>query len=291
MRCAASFVACNISTTTTTTTTTVSQYCGGTCKDGNTTTSHININNNQYQQQQSQSRSLLLAAPSRRPPARARMASPELNDALLAAAAQGSLADIQSLLDRQADVNARAADQSTPLHLATSNGHLQCIELLLDHRANVNARSADYSTPLHLAANNGHHQCIEPLLDRGASINARDSADDTPLHRAAKRAHNRCVELLLDRGANKLLYNVCGLTLHTWLAPFSLYRIAEPRRHSRSKQPRYNHCGSDPQSQYVHSIDQSIITPADLTTDCCRSFVCVGIWHCIEPPRRVSMAN
>jgi len=100
----------------------------------------------------------------------------QLNDALIEAAKQGSLADIQSLLDRHADINALGCYDSTPLHTAALKGHHQCIELLLDRHANVNARDNIQRTPLHRASWKGHHHCIEILLDRGADkslINVR----------------------------------------------------------------------------------------------------------------------
>ena len=110
----------------------------------------------------------------------------ELYDALVRAAEQGSLADIQSLLDQQADINALDINTHyTPLHHASSRGHHQCVELLLDRHADVNAVGFNNITPLHCASRNGHHQCIELLIDRGAdkSINdVREDGRDSLLH-------------------------------------------------------------------------------------------------------------
>jgi len=93
-----------------------------------------------------------------------------LNDALFIAAEYGLLEDIQSLLDRQADVNALGANGATPLHNASSNAHHQCVALLLDRHADINASGCTYIkyTPLHYASMRGNRRCIQILLDYGA---------------------------------------------------------------------------------------------------------------------------
>ena len=90
----------------------------------------------------------------------------ELDEALLEAAEDGSITEIQSLLDRHANIHARDYKGATPLHLASLAGHHQCIELLLDRHADINAVTRYNDTPLHYASSEGHHQCIELLLDR-----------------------------------------------------------------------------------------------------------------------------
>jgi len=132
----------------------------------------------------------------------------QLNDALIEAAKQDSLADIQSLLDQHADINSRNFLHSTPLHYASMNGNHQCIEILLDRHADINALANNNSTPLHNASSNGHHQCIELLLDRHADINALGCYNNTPLHCASLIGNRQCIEILLDYGADKSFINV-----------------------------------------------------------------------------------
>ena len=50
----------------------------------------------------------------------------ELNEALLEAAEHGSITEIQSLLDRHADIHALDNEDATPLHLASWEGHHRC---------------------------------------------------------------------------------------------------------------------------------------------------------------------
>ena len=115
-------------------------------------------------------RSLLLpSACSLAPLADTRMTSQQsLNDALFQAVRQGSLTDIESLVNRHADVNAVGHDKNTPLHVACSNGRHQCVKLLLDRRAEIDAVGSQNQTPLHAASQSGHYQCVGILLNRGA---------------------------------------------------------------------------------------------------------------------------
>jgi len=136
----------------------------------------------------------------------------ELNNALLEAAEDGSITEIQSLLDRHADIHALDGEDATPLHLASETGHHQCVELLLDRHANIHAIDVYDNRPLHFASETGHHQCVELLLDRHADINALNSDHETPLLRASFEGHHQCVEVLLDRHADP---NAPGRKYHT----------------------------------------------------------------------------
>ena len=87
------------------------------------------------------------------------------------------------LLEHGADVNARANDDSTPLHLAAMSaryGRVDVIRVLLEHGADVNARKTDGSTPLHLTA----RLCAENtrvLLEHGANVAAEDGRGNIAL--------------------------------------------------------------------------------------------------------------
>ena len=55
------------------------------------------------------------------------------------------------LLERGADVNACAKNESTPLHVAAYKGKLEPVLFLLEHGAHVNVKNNKGKTPLHLA--------------------------------------------------------------------------------------------------------------------------------------------
>lgn len=74
------------------------------------------------------------------------------------------------LLDRGADIEARAADDYTPLHEAVRAGNLAAVTVLLTRGANINAQCSLYegSTALEIAIGQGNFQIVESLLHRDA---------------------------------------------------------------------------------------------------------------------------
>ena len=134
----------------------------------------------------------------------------------------------QLLLTHGADINARSADECTPLHLASEMGNLDFVRWLLNHGAEVNPQNAYGLTPLHLAAihgltdvssnqasNNGNTDIVHLLLDHGADADVRDNNGNTPLHSATFGGHIEVVRILLalnvevnardDKGSTPLL--------------------------------------------------------------------------------------
>lgn len=68
-----------------------------------------------------------------------------------------------------------SADQTgmTPLHVAAGNSQLGCARaLVVDYGAEVEARAANGSTPLYLAASRGNADMIKLLASLGADPNA-----------------------------------------------------------------------------------------------------------------------
>ncbi|MDR3180215.1 MAG: ankyrin repeat domain-containing protein, partial [Holosporaceae bacterium] len=109
------------------------------------------------------------------------------------AAENGSVAVVNVLLDRGADVNGkdyRAFFQKascTPLHLAVENGHLEVVNVLLAKEADVNDVDYEGRTPLYDAAKNGHVDVVKALLEAGADASkAITRYNKTPLDEAAE---------------------------------------------------------------------------------------------------------
>ena len=95
---------------------------------------------------------------------------------------------------------------NTPLHAAVAGGgharhgrELALIELLLAHGADVNARDASGSAPLHLAAHEGSWKAIEILLSSGVHVNVRDNEGRTPLAVAIREGNKDAADLLRRR--------------------------------------------------------------------------------------------
>lgn len=67
------------------------------------------------------------------------------------------------MVEHSADVNARQAQDFTPLHAAADNGQLDMVALLLAHGADPGARMAPGKTPADFARERGHTAVAEAL--------------------------------------------------------------------------------------------------------------------------------
>ena len=127
------------------------------------------------------------------------------DERLLAAARDGQVEIVRSLLEEGADVNAARGDGLTALHLAAEGGHLTVAEALVAAGAAVDAgtRIGGY-TALHIAARAGHGAVVLHLLEAGADPNTRTTNSGvTALHLAAGATGGRpAVAALLDHGAD-----------------------------------------------------------------------------------------
>ena len=120
---------------------------------------------------------------------------------LIEAVRGGDPAAVRTLLDRGADVDARAADGAAALHWAAYADDLAMVELLLDAGADVAARNRAGVTPLSLAAAGAGAALVERLIEAGADPDERLPGGETPLMMAARTGRVAVLAVLLDRGA------------------------------------------------------------------------------------------
>lgn len=104
----------------------------------------------------------------------------------------------------------------TPLHIAAHSASVPATQLLVDRHANVDARAADGSTALHVAAKQflAYKRLIRILLDGGADVDAADARGRTPLHVLAAeggRYRKAAISLLRSRNARLDLRDADGL--------------------------------------------------------------------------------
>ena len=116
------------------------------------------------------------------------------------------------LASRKVNVEARNAQDESPLMLAALKGHVEAVRALIARDADVNKTGW---APLHYAASAGspqHVAIIALLLENHAFIDAASPNGTTPLMMAAHYGSNEAVQLLLEEGADPTLKNQLGLT-------------------------------------------------------------------------------
>lgn len=102
------------------------------------------------------------------------------------AVARGKVAEVASLVDSGADINAANASGQTPLHLAAANGDAGMVQVLLEDGAEFDLLdTGEGLSALHVAAQCGHEQVVDLLVRYGADLEARTMHQQTPLHLAA----------------------------------------------------------------------------------------------------------
>lgn len=124
--------------------------------------------------------------------------------ALHLAAFSGVPGAVQMLLDRGADIHARARTRfkNTPLQVALLDGQLATVKLLLERGADPLVRQARGFAPLHEAALLGRRDLVDVLLAAGAEINARADDGRTPLSEAMRRKHSELAGYLRSKGGH-----------------------------------------------------------------------------------------
>jgi ankyrin repeat protein len=143
------------------------------------------------------------------------------------AAEKGDLAKVKELLKSDASLlNARLpSNKATPLIFAITYCKPEVAKYLIEKGADVNARASNGHTALHYASAYGQTDIVKLLLAKGASVNfdvqASAEGEDpgcTPLLYAAENGQLEIVKLLLQKGADvnaKSSYN----TVHQCATP------------------------------------------------------------------------
>jgi len=112
-------------------------------------------------------------------------------------------AKVRLLLSKGAEVNTKQAQGRTPLFLAAMLGDgVPTMRLLFARGADPNLASANGQTPLMMAAARGNIEGMRLLIERGAQVNARDGAGETALMAACTSGNASAVRLLIENGAD-----------------------------------------------------------------------------------------
>ena len=102
------------------------------------------------------------------------------------------------------DVNARAEDGNTALHIVLlRKAHpkiIEMVKLLVEFGADINAKNNKLETPLHFAAAFNHEEIVRLLIELECEANCEDSLTKSPLHCAIKWSNSKVIEMLLQYG-------------------------------------------------------------------------------------------
>jgi len=122
--------------------------------------------------------------------------------ALIQAAGENDLTQVQDLLEKGADVDAKDDNGVTALMMGSVMGHVEVVKRLLERGADINGKSGTGSAALMLASVMGHLTAVRLLLEKGADVNAKDNVGVTALMGTSFEGHLDIAKLLLKKGAD-----------------------------------------------------------------------------------------
>jgi len=138
---------------------------------------------------------------------------------LVDAAQQPDPAQALALIDHGADVNAPAADGTTPLMWAAHRGDFTLVQALLKAHAKVDLSNSYGANAMLEAAQFGDVRIIEALLKAGANVESPNPDGETALMLVARAGNIEAGKLLLKHGANvNAQENFRGQTPLIWAA-------------------------------------------------------------------------
>jgi ankyrin repeat protein len=123
----------------------------------------------------------------------------------------GNFENVRFLIEIQPNLAFDTDDNAVFLiHWAVSWGHEEIVLYLLEKGANVNARASIGWTPLYAAGLESQSRIANLPIENGADINAKDIRDETPLHWAALFGSVEMAAYLKKADVNEI--NVYGET-------------------------------------------------------------------------------
>jgi ankyrin repeat protein len=112
---------------------------------------------------------------------------------------------VRALLNAGADRQAIFDDELRPVHLAAICGNYKIMQMLLEKDVDVNVRAADklqQGAPLHMAVLKGQATVVKILLSKGADVNASNSLGKTPLDYAIEKG-DKALQAILKAADRK----------------------------------------------------------------------------------------
>lgn len=86
-----------------------------------------------------------------------------------------------------------------PINIAATRGLINEISTLLDNNADINAKGEHGYSPLHDAVEQGHLEIVIFLVDQGADITFKNTDGDTPIDLSLLLGENNIHRFLLSK--------------------------------------------------------------------------------------------
>ncbi|MBM1173641.1 ankyrin repeat domain-containing protein [Microvirga arabica] len=121
-------------------------------------------------------------------------------------------AQIQALLSRGADIDARDEAGRTALLIATHGNRIEAARALIEAGADVNAKDRINDSPYLYAGARGHLEILTMTLAHGADLRSTNRYGGTALIPASERGHVDTVRVLIEAGVDVDHVNNLGWT-------------------------------------------------------------------------------
>ena len=141
----------------------------------------------------------------------------DLDKALLEAAKQGRIDQLENLINQGASLYARIylGEETlghTILHIGALTNNLAIVKKAIELGVHINTQIFNGNTALHMAASRGYRGIVQFLLKENASTHIGNTAHATALHLAIYFEHPQVVELLLKSNPPLDAEDIHGLT-------------------------------------------------------------------------------
>ena len=117
---------------------------------------------------------------------------------IMAATMMGRTGTVKRLLDAGADIQNKGWNA---LHYAAYSGHTEIARLLVERKADLDARAPNGQTALMLAASAGYLDVVKVLVESDADMDVEDAEGNTAITLAEKHAHSQVADYLRTEGA------------------------------------------------------------------------------------------
>ena len=121
---------------------------------------------------------------------------------LMQAVALGTLQEMESLIEKGADLEATDGWERTPFLLGIDSGDTEKVELLLTRGANRSATGRCGKPPMHYPIDHDDTRMLQRLIDQGFDLDQEDEFGHSPLMEAAEKSAPECFKLLVENGAD-----------------------------------------------------------------------------------------